>query len=306
MTDLTIKKLPLRRDYLTSKVLDPRIPQHRFRCGIISSSFSGKTNLILSLIKEKRFYYKYFKVFIFSKSVYDDPIFDNIDIEEKYLCNELSQNKITKIINHQSYLKEKYEEEGKLNKLPNLLFIIDDCAGDSQLLSRTSIINELFFRGRHLNLSIFIVSQAYKMLSKNIRTNFSDLIFYGAENDGELKAIADENSSGLSKKKFIKLFNYATKDRFNFFYISRKHKGKLRFRKNFDTSIWIEDNKVKEEPLILPYPKVISKQPKIRPTKINLKSKFLKKKKEYTYMEYCFKNIIEESDEESSRSSDYD
>lgn len=305
MTDLKIKKLPVRTEYLCKKVLDPRLPQHRFRLGIIAPSYSGKTNLILSLIKEKRFYYGYFKVFIFSKSVYDDPIFDNIDIGEKYLCNELSESKIEKILSHQAYLKDKYEEEDRLEKLPNLLFIIDDCAGDTQLLSRTSIINELMFRGRHNNLSLIVVSQAYKMLSKNIRTNFSDLIFYGAENDGELKAVAEENSGGLSKKNFEKLFHYATSERFNFLYVARKYKGKKRFRKNFDTSIWISNKEVQEEPLILPYPKVVVKQPKIRPSKINFKPKPPKKEKTYSLADYCFENIYEDEEEESSSSSDY-
>ena len=306
MTDLKISKLPVRTDYLSGKVIDVRIPQHRFRLGIIAPSFSGKTNLILSLIKKRRFYYGYFKVFIFSKSIYNDPIFDNIDIEKKFLCNELSESKIEKILKHQKYLKDKYEEEGKLEKLPKLLMIIDDCAGDSQLLSRTSIINELFFRGRHFSLSIIVVSQAYKMISKNIRTNFSDLIFFGAENDGELKAIAEENSGGLSKKNFEKLFHYATAERFQFLYIARKYKGKNRFRKNFDTSIFIEKGKVEEEPLVLPYPKILKKQPKVIPSKINFKSKPPKKINKFSYADYLFENIPEEKTKEESDSSEYE
>jgi hypothetical protein len=306
MTDLKISKLPVRTDYLSGKVLDPRLPQHRFRLGIIAPSFSGKTNLILSLIKERRFYYGYFKVFIFSKSVYNDPIFDNINIAEKYLCNELSESKIEKILEHQGYLKGKYEDEDKMEKLPNLLFIIDDCAGDTQLLSRTSIINELFFRGRHSNLSLIVVSQSYKMVSKNIRTNFSDLVFFGAENDGELKSIAEENSGGLSKKNFEKLFRYATAERFNFLYVARKYKGKNRFRKNFNTSIFIEKGKVEEEPLVLPYPKVIRNQPKVRPSKINFKPTPPKKIKKISYADYLFENIPEEISEEESDSSEYD
>ena len=305
--DLNIKKLPVRTDYLQKKTIDPRLPQHRFRLGVIAPSYSGKTNMILSLIKEKRFYWDYFKVFIFSKSIYDDPIFDNINIAEKYTCDELSTKKIQKILSHQSYLKNKYEEEDKLENLPNLLFIIDDCAGSSELSSRTSIINTLMFRGRHNNLSLIIVSQAYKMLSKNIRTNFSDLIFYGAENQGELKAIAEENSGGISNKKFEKLFNYATSKRFNFLYISRKHKGKQRFRKNFDTSIWIEDDRVKEEPLILEYPKIQKKTIIVRPSKINYKRIPPKKqKKPPTILQACFENIVEESSTDESSSSDYD
>jgi len=304
MEDLAIKGLPVPTDYLNKKAIDPRLPQHRFRMGIIAPSYSGKTNLIISLIKEKRFYWNFFKVFIFSKSIYDDPIWDNINISGKYLCNELSEPKIDKILEHQAYLKDKYEEDGTPQKLPNLLFIIDDMAGDCQLSNRNSILNTLMFRGRHNNLSILCVSQAYKMLSKNIRTNFSDMIFYAVENDGELKSITEENSGGLSKKNFEKVFKYATAERFNFLYIARKFKGKKKFRKNFDTSLFIQDGKVAEEPLVLPYPKIKKRQPRVRPAKINYKPKPPKKKKKLE--ELCFTDFIEcSSSEDESTSSEY-
>tara|TARA_Y100000034_G_scaffold132128_1_gene194406 strand:- start:39 stop:959 length:921 start_codon:yes stop_codon:yes gene_type:complete len=304
MDDLTIKGLPVPNNHLHKKAIDPRLPQHRFRLGLIAPSYSGKTNLIISLIKEKRFYWNYFKVFIFSKSIHDDPIWDNVCIAEKYCCNELSEPKIDKILDHQAYLKDKYELEGTPQKLPNLLFIIDDMAGDSALSNRNSILNTLMFRGRHHNLSILCVSQAYKMLSKNIRTNFSDMIFYAVENDGELKSITEENSGGLSKKNFEKVFKHATAERFNFLYVARKYKGKKRFRKNFDTSLFIEDGKVQEEPLVLPYPKIKKKQVKIRPAKINYKPKPPKRKEK---KQLDFLDFIEDesSSDEESTSSEY-
>jgi hypothetical protein len=306
--DLTIKALPVPTDYNNKRPIDPRLPQHRFRMLICSPSYSGKSNLILTLIKEKRFYWDYFKVFIFSKSYYQDPIFDNISILSKYTCDDLSERKIQKILDHQQYLKEKYEEEGKPEKLPNILLIIDDCAGDAKLSNRTSMINKLMFRGRHANMSILITTQSYKMLSKNIRTNMSDLIFYGADNDKELRAIAEENSGGLTVKKFENLFKKATEKRFNFLYISRKHKGKLRFRKNFDTSIWYEGNEIKQEPLVMEYPKIKKKQPKIKPAVINFKRiPPRKNKKKPTQYERCFGPVYISDEESSSESSsDYD
>ena len=176
--------------------------------------------------------------------------------------------------------------------------------GESALSNRNSILNTLMFRGRHNNLSLIVVSQAYKMISKNIRTNFSDMIFYAVENDGELKAISEENSGGLSKKKFEDIFKYATAERFNFLYIARKFKGKKKFRKNFDTSLFIQDGKVAEEPLVLPYPKIKKKQPRVRPAKINYKPKPPKKKKKEKVFTYsmCFEDYLS-SDEDSSTSS---
>jgi len=305
MEDLTIKALPVPTDYLNKKVIDPRLPVHRFRCGIIAPSHSGKTNLIINLIKSKKFYYGYFKVFIFSKSIHNDPIWDNVHISGKYLCNELSEPKIDKILEHQAYLKDKYEEDETPEKLPNLLFVIDDMCGDSQLSNRNSILNTLFYRGRHFNLSIILVSQAYKMISKNIRTNFSDMIFYAVENDGELKSIIEENSGGLSKKNFEKVFKYATKERFNFLYIARKFMGKKRFRRNFDSSLFIQDGKVAEEPLVLPYPKIKKKQVKIRPAKINYKPKKKKKEKKEKVFTYsmCFEDFLSSDGDSSSSSS---
>ena len=86
-------------------------------------------------------------------------------------------------------------------------------------------------------------------------------------------------------------------------YIARKYKGKNRFRKNFDTSLFIEDGKVVEEPLVLPYPKIKKKQPKVRPAKINYKPKppKRKEKKQLEFLDF----IEDSSSDEESTSSEY-
>jgi hypothetical protein len=92
-------------------------------------------------------------------------------------------------------------------------------------------------------------------------------------------------------------------------YIARKFKGKKKFRKNFDISLFIKDGKVIEEPLVLPYPKIKKRKQRVRPAKINYKPKAPKKKKkekkEFNPMMY-FEDFLSSDSESSSESSYYD
>ena len=160
-------------------------PNHPVRCIITGPSSSGKsvflTNLILNIFNE------YDKIYIYSPSLHQDlyqkliKCFSNyipIHIIPNILNEEDIDIVIEEIVNYKDFEKsnteiETYESIEDL-KFPleyenNSIIILDD-------LNEKEINNEkiqaMFKRGRHNNLSIFIISQDYYELPKRtVRCN---------------------------------------------------------------------------------------------------------------------------------------
>ena len=69
--------------------------------------------------------------------------------------------------------------EGKLNECIKLfkntskgyqtLFIIDDCSAEGEINKGRDALSELAFSGRHRNHSLWVLTQKYNFLSKDVR-----------------------------------------------------------------------------------------------------------------------------------------
>ena len=172
-------------------------PNHPVRSIITGPSSSGKTyfltNLILNIINE------YDKIYIYSPSLYQDlyqrliKCFSNyipIHIIPNILNEEDLDILIEEIISGKDFEKSNIEIESFDNienlKYPqeyedNSIIILDDL---NEKEINNDKIQSMFKRGRHNNLSIFIISQDYYELpKKTIRANgnifhlFNQIIF---------------------------------------------------------------------------------------------------------------------------------
>ena len=160
-------------------------PSHPVRCIITGPSNVGKTyfltNLILNIINE------YDKIYIYSPSLHQDlyqkliKCFSNyipIHIIPNILNEEDIDIVIEEIVNNKDFQKldteiETYESIEEL-KFPqdyeNISIIILDDLNEKEI--DNDKIQAMFKRGRHNNLSIFIISQDYYGLPKRtIRAN---------------------------------------------------------------------------------------------------------------------------------------
>ena len=69
--------------------------------------------------------------------------------------------------------------EGKLNerirlfkgalKCHQTLFIIDDCSAEGEINKKRDALSELAFSGHHRNHSLWVLTQKYNLVSKDIR-----------------------------------------------------------------------------------------------------------------------------------------
>ena len=147
----------------------PYIPNHPHRILIVGSSGSGKANVLLNLIENQPDIYK---IYLYAKDPYESKYqylinkregvgrkhFKNLKAFIEYLSD---MRNVYKNINHYNPDKE------------NKRFIVfDDMIVDMiQNKKLNSIVTELFFRGRKLNISLVFITQSYFKVPKDVRLN---------------------------------------------------------------------------------------------------------------------------------------
>jgi energy-coupling factor transporter ATP-binding protein EcfA2 len=166
---------------------------------IVGKKGSGKSTFVLNLLRKKEMYRRHFNnIFLVSPTAQRDDKFQK-------LCDELKQtnncfdectpdilNDIRERIEtfNDEFLQD--EKNKKKGKKPHNLLILDDCISDLNKGSEIkNIINKMVMNSRHLKLSIWIISQKYKLISTAIRANADLITFFKNENDIEKKALEE-------------------------------------------------------------------------------------------------------------------
>ena len=195
-------------------------PKHPVRCIITGPSECGKsvflTNLILNIINE------YDKTYIYSPSLHQDlyqkliKCFTNyipINIIPNILNEEDLDIVIEEVINNKDFEKsdteiETFESIEEL-KVPqefenNSIIILDDL---NEKEINNDKIQAMFKRGRHNNLSIFIISQDYYELPKRtIRANGNIYHIFKPNNFRDVQNLYQDKASmdmTLNEFKFL-------------------------------------------------------------------------------------------------------
>ena len=60
------------------------------------------------------------------------------------------------------------------------------------------------------------MTQRYRLLDQNLRTNANALIFFRVRNSKDVDAFVEENSALADKATLLKLYDYATHEKFSF------------------------------------------------------------------------------------------
>jgi hypothetical protein len=192
---------------------------------VVAPSGSGKSNFITNLIalfcKGKG---TYDNIYIFCKSV-DEPLY-------RYLL-EKSKGLI-----------EVYEDLSKLPALNDInpckqtLIIFDDMVLN---IKTHPIINEYYIRGRKRGCSIMFLSQSYYGTPKIIRQNINYLVVLKLGGTRDINSILRECSVDLTKVQLLKMYQDATREKFNVFIINLDKSGNERYRRNF-TFYYVTEN----------------------------------------------------------------
>tara|TARA_Y100001973_G_C5194518_1_gene333300 strand:+ start:1435 stop:2181 length:747 start_codon:yes stop_codon:yes gene_type:complete len=214
------------------KDLHPNLLQPPFFLIQNMTTGCGKTTITVNMILRKEFYNqpeeKYFDLFIIiSPTIYNcktsKPLLEYADA----IYDEYSDNIIDDIIDLQKDNQEEDSDE------THILLLVDDMLGVPMHKLRY-----LSSRYRHYNISVILNLQSYKSKSSHpiLRQNASGYIIGPVTSNLEFDKMSEE-LSGLfgGKKNFKKLYDEATRGKYNFLYLDLK---KIRAYKNFTKLIW--------------------------------------------------------------------
>jgi hypothetical protein len=142
-------------------------------CVIAGGTGSGKTNLMLNLLKQEKLL-NYDHVYIYSSTLHQ-PAYEYlrqyyIDLERLILEKSSREVTIARFFDADNEIMNPSE----LNKDKNHIMIFDDV-----MLKDQSVIKDYFCRGRHNNVNVFYLCQSLHKISKHcIRENANIFILF--------------------------------------------------------------------------------------------------------------------------------
>jgi hypothetical protein len=128
---------------------------------------------------------------------------------------------------------QKQRKEAKL-PLNHVLFIFDDFISHPEFNTRRGNFTKIYSMARNFNISVIISSQEYKLIPAPVRKMAMYNLFYNVYMKSEREAIIKENCSWIGEERFEIMWNFVTKEKYNFLACFVDDN---RFLKNFETDI---------------------------------------------------------------------
>ena len=257
--------------------VEANLPNNHAVTIIYSSKGTGKSNMIVNLVKNYDRTKFFQKVYLFSPTYESDPKYQLLH-DGSYKLNvytdftneifetviEDIQNDLAEWSEYQRLLKlwakfqksksvKQFTQEdlfelhemnyakpvAPFEKEPFSLIIYDDLASNRQLMNQgKSLANQTLLKCRHLRTSILYVVQQYRStLPKMVRNNADMWILAKSKSDKDMASVAEELTSYASVADIIYMWNKATEGDYNYFVINLMASKDKRFTRNFDELI---------------------------------------------------------------------
>ena len=206
---------------------------------ITGTTGSGKTVTICNLLSKKSMLKGYWKpenIYLFCLS--PCPMLEDcLELKEKNIINEDNPELLQDIVTKQ---KRKVEKRG-FEKSPRVLIICDDVA-QSRVFLKHRVLQELAFAATHSNISVWMTSQSYMQIPRNVRINAHYLLLFHGIRKSELKRFSEEYESPfLTKKQFKAMIVSRLRERYSFIFVNNCVPDKSKqFRRGFKFIIPIE------------------------------------------------------------------
>ena len=215
----------------------PFIPDHPYRILIIGGSGSGKTNALLSLIKEQD---NIDKIYLYAKDL-SQPKYKlwnkkREDVGIKY-CTDL--NGFIECSNTMDDVYQKIHQYNPSRKR-KILIVSDDMVADIMSNKKfKAIIKELFSRCRKLNISLVFIIQSYVSVSKDVRLNSIHYLIMKISNRNELQSIEINHYADVDYNDVVRICRECIKKPYSFLTTDTTllASDSLRFRKNLFQSL---------------------------------------------------------------------
>jgi hypothetical protein len=223
------------------------LPKLPVRAIVAGPSGAGKGILVSKLLLDPKYYRDRFeRIYYFSQSAKVDhnlkPLKryceDQLGQKEECIYDEFDEVFLKGLLARQLKLTE-YLKEHKAKKGYGVCIVIDDFA-DMPSVVRGGLLSSLFIRGRHANISTFVLTQRYRALDPAIRINATALYFFRSRNGKDLEAMIEENSALAHRKDIEALYRKATAKHYGFLYIDLQAKDlDHMFYSSFDSRLML-------------------------------------------------------------------
>ena len=214
-------------DHGMDNTLHRVMPELPIRMIVAGPSGAGKGVLVSDLLM-KHYRHRFSKIYYFSASALLD---DNLKPLQKYCQEHLGQDPdkdpclydtwdeevLENILERQTSVCDHVKKRGSKRKF-HIALVCDDFS-DQRKVVRGGILERLYIRGRHANISSFVLTQYYRLLSPTIRTNATLIAIFRLRNIKDRTAIIEESSAILDQRTLHKLYDMATSKPFGFLLI---------------------------------------------------------------------------------------
>lgn len=202
---------------------------------VVGRSGSGKSNVVIHMLKSKELLYGAFNYIFYFVGSPDDSFIENIEIPKENIIKNFDENKINEIIEKNKSIIERVGY-AKASKTNNVLFVFDDILSQPQFLKSKTIL-KLCTECRHYLVSCIFNTQSYTKVPRAIRINCRGIIFFPSS-QGEMVVFADEQClPNMKKRDFLKLVEHCTSEQYQFAFLNLDAPPSDRLRKNLDKVI---------------------------------------------------------------------
>ena len=221
------------------------------RALFLANSAGGKTTLIANLLTKKEFYAGAFSaIYVWSPSVNHDGTWRKVkdyvrDVmhhdPKDHFFDEWDPPKVQEVIDG-AFAVTKYQKDHGHKKGHNILVVVDDFADRPDIMHNnqgSGVLNSLFIRGRHANITVWLASQRPSLLSSTIRTQANLLYIWKQRSLKDENLLLDEWSALVpgGKKALKRLYDHATKQKYHFLMVDLMQPPERMFFHNLDTML---------------------------------------------------------------------
>ena len=219
-----IQKIGFNVDDKFNDIIKEPFPNHSFFMTVLGPPKSGKTNLLINMITNKKIYKKVFDKIILvmpttSVKSIKNNIFDDLPTDQHF--NELSPDvflKIRSVRDEFDKLEELEKEKKKKPKTRRMLVIFDDVLSQLKDPENYNLLVSLSTRYRHLRVSIILLAQYLRNIPKPMRSQISHLVAFKMPNEMDKKILREEYIA-LKLNEFVKLVNFVYQNPHDFLFV---------------------------------------------------------------------------------------
>ena len=207
------------------------LPRLSARIVVAGPSGVGKGVLVMQLLTNPEFYRGCFeRIYYFSQSANVDGNLlglkayceKELGQTEECLFSEFDEGFLRDLLTRQlritQHLKKRAEHGGPKKAMGACVVIDDFIDMPSVVRKANGILSSIAIRGRHGFVTCFYLTQKYRALGPEIRTNANALFFFRQRSRFDLEAFLEENSAIIPREQLFQMYVKATSRDHGFLY----------------------------------------------------------------------------------------